>query len=174
MNNVSILNSLLVTGLFTYIALFSYETLQSWRRLRLGRETYPHITWEISHTLLVIVFTIFVITYGVFLPRIAYEAFIPLLVAATGFLVKAGFQLHIFFVRSSSIGHGVIDWLFALTHIIILVSLLVTGFSAISFVIRVGALPDTSMLEWFIPGLFIGIAIVAAPIFYLVRAKYFV
>lgn len=158
--------------LVLYAIGFLYETIMSFVRLNdTKHELYPHASWEVIHTTLVIAFACFMITHGPMLPAIAPLLLVPFMIALLGFFLRATFQLLIFFGRRDSRQHNWLDWGFALSHIVILVPFLYAVTTAIIYLSTHPLDVLTNMFSWFIPGLIIGVIICSIPIMYIFRHR---
>lgn len=164
------LYTLLGLLLVLYAIGFLYETSMSFVRLgNTKREVYPHASWEVIHTTLVLAFACFMITHGQMLPEIAPLILVPFMIALLGFFLRATFQLLIFFGRKDSKKRNWVDWGFALCHIAILVPFLYAVTTVIIYLATHPLDVLTDMFSWFIPGLLVGIAINLVPIVYIFR-----
>ena len=158
--------------LAVYLVAFSYETILSWRRLRraaTGRAGYVDATWEITHTLLVFGFTLFMITYSQALPDIAPVIFFPVLLTGVALALRAALYLYIFYIRSSRRRQGLVDYLFALAHLLIIGGLLTSVIAGTMKIQALNASPNLAYFGSLLPGLFVTLAICAWPLWRLYR-----
>lgn len=153
--------------LAVYLLAFSYETILSWRRLRrpaAGRAGYVDVTWEITHTLLVFAFTLFMITYSQALPEIAPTIFLPVLLSGVTLGLRAALYLYIFYIRSPRHRSGLADYLFALTHLLIIGSIVTSVIAGIMKIQSLGASPNLAYFGSLLPGLFVTLIICSWPL----------
>lgn len=163
---------LLIAAVVLYSAGFLYETLMSFLRLGTAKkELYPHASWEVIHTTLVLAFATFMITHGPMLPELSRFLLVPFMLALLGFFVRATFQVLIFFGRRDSRQHNLLDWLFALSHVAILLPFLYAVISTTIYLMSHPLNVVTDMLGWFLPGLIAGVVICLAPIIYVLKHR---
>lgn len=120
---VILLYSLILIPLFFYVAVFSYETYLSIKRIsnkKLKRgEAFVSATWEVTHTILVYAFVIFFVSHADLLPAIATTIFLPVIILMIALIARGTLYLYLFYgnTKISKIGklwHG----LFAITHLV--------------------------------------------------------
>jgi hypothetical protein len=144
----------------------SFERLKTTKK-----ERYPKASWEIIHTTLVIAFATFMITHGPMLPEIAPLILFPFMLALLGFFLRGTCQLYIFFGREDSRKHTWIDWVFALSHLVILLPFLYAIIVVTAYLLTHQLTVLTDMFSWFLPGLIVGVAINLVPILYVLREQ---
>lgn len=167
---ITTLYLLLLALLALYALGYLYETLMSFARLRnTKRELFPNASWEIIHTTLVIAFATFMITHGPMLPELAPLIMVPFMIALLGFFLRASCQLIIFFGREDSRKHTWVDWVFAFSHLVILIPFLYAVVTTTVYLMTHPLNILTDMFSWFLPGLILGIAINLVPILYALR-----
>lgn len=163
---------LLLTLITLYALGYLYETFMSFARLNnTKRELYPKASWEVIHTTLVIAFATFMITHGPMLPEIAPLIMVPFMIALLGFFLRGSCQLMIFFGRKDSKQHSWIDWVFAFSHLVILVPFLYAVIATAVYLFTHPLDILTDMFSWFLPGLIVGVAINLVPIAYVLRGE---
>lgn len=155
-----------------YLLAFGYETVLSFWRLRRtpnGRAGYVDATWEVTHTLIVYVFTLFMITYSSALPDLAPSLFWPVLLTGVFLLTRAGLYLYIFYIRPAKRRVGLADYGFALSHLLILVGLLIAFVVAVSHIIQLNATPNLAYFGPLLPGLAVTLLVSVWPLWRLYR-----
>lgn len=116
--------------LVAYILAFGYETILSLLRLskkyqrRHRYQGYAHATWEITHTLLIFSFTAFFVLFSPLVVKLAEHAYLPLFATGVLFAVRGVLYLYLFYVVTDDKPRPFWDWLFALTHLGLLTTLL--------------------------------------------------
>ncbi len=124
---VALLYALILIPVVCWLTAFGYET---W--IALGRADsadyslgvpYVHASWEITHTLLVYAFTIFIISHADALPLLDRTLFLPVCVFMVSLIVRGCLYLYLFY---GDIKHPKMIWhnLFAISHIIMLVAII--------------------------------------------------
>lgn len=164
---------LIFVPLVIFVLAFLYETLLSFLRLKnpkVGRTNYVHATWEVTHTLLVFAVVMLLMLFTKSIDQIASVAFMSTFVAATALLVRYACYLYIFYVRTGAATNWV-DWLFAISHVVAAVSLVVTVVRAVWFLFTEQPEANLQFIPAFIPGLVLVLAITAVPIWTIYRTK---
>lgn len=160
--------------LVIYLVLFAYETYIAFRRigkpLDKGGE-YLHATWESTHTILILSLNYFVWLYSSAVVVVGRAVFIPLLIFGLAFIARAAIYTYLFYIRQSLRPTPKLDSLFALLHIIIVVSLLVTAIKTIT-IMQSSVYPANNLLETLLwPGLVLMIPLISLPLYSLYRTK---
>jgi cytochrome bd-type quinol oxidase subunit 2 len=167
----AVLLFLVPVGLF--LLGFVYETYLSFRRLanhQAGRSGYVATTWEVTHTLLVVGLTMLFMMFTQAITGLASAIFMATFLAAVALVVRAICYTYIFYVRKGT-KVGLVDWIFALSHIAAAVFLVATVVEALKYLYRNNPPANTQFLPFFIPGMIITIAVIIVPMVVLYRRK---
>ncbi len=131
-----LLYSLILVPLVLYVVAFSFETYMSIKRLFTKHYSqgagYIHATWEVTHTLLVYSFIIFMTSHSEILPQLAPIIFLPVSIIAIGLMLRAALYLYLFYGQDTPRAPKLSHILFALCHIVPL--------AALAYVIKMVAL----------------------------------
>lgn len=163
-----ILYSLILVPLAFYALAFGYETYMSIARL-VGNAysrgaTYVHATWEVTHTLLVYSFVIFITTHSNMLPQLAPVMFVPVSIVATLLMIRAALYLYLFYGEENPRAARLLHSLFAVCHIVPFMAL-IWGFIAVyGTVSRLSLEPMTDNLWIIFAGLVITASFCAIPL----------
>lgn len=156
-----------------FVLAFLYETFLSFKRLRrpdAGKAGYVSATWEITHTLLVTAVVMLVMMFTSVIDKLSAAIFTATFLAAIALGVRAVLYIYIFYVRPNK-KIGLVDWLFALTHISAAGLLVTVVAQALWFLHQYNPPANTQFLPYFIPGLIGVIALTFAPIVYLYKTN---
>lgn len=150
-----------------FVLAFLYETYLSFRRIlqprRPGKTGYLSATWEITHTLLVFAVVMLVMLFTHTLDGLANAIFTSTLLAAAVLTIRAATYIHIFYVRRTKKINWV-DWLFASSHVVAALLLVITVLKALWFLHTNNPPVNTQFIPYFIPGLLVVLAICALPL----------
>ena len=163
-----------LVSIVLFLAAFLYETWLSFRRLakpKTGREGYVSATWEVTHTLLVFALITLLMTFTQDLVNLASSIFWPAFLAAIALGLRAVVYLYIFYVRRSAVHRNLVDWIFALSHLVAAVFLVLTAAKALWFIGQYHPVANTQFLPVFIPGLILTMAVCIIPAIVLYRTK---
>lgn len=154
-----------------YVVALAIETFFSFARLTgHNHEGYVDATWEVTHTLLVFAVTMFGITHGSILPEVMKDIFWPLMAFGVAFLLRSILYALIFYARKTR--YKIIDdWLFALSHLAMIGSLVFVLFGTLPHLLSPANQPDTSFLWLFIPGFALVLILASIPAFRLYSAR---
>lgn len=150
-----------------FVLAFLYETYLSFMRIlrprRSGRTGYLSATWEVTHTLLVFAVVMLIMLFTHSLDALASAIFTSTFLAAAALTIRAAAYLYIFYVRHSKKITWV-DWLFALSHVVAALLLVITVIKALWFLYKHNPQVNTQFLPYFVPGLVVVLAICALPL----------
>ena len=160
--------------LLLFVSAFLYETWLSFARLRnpkQGRSGYVSATWEVTHTLLVFTVVMLLMTFTQDLVRLADTLFWPTFIAAVALGLRGVAYLYIFYVRPASRKVGLVDWGFALTHVVAAGFLVLTVIEALLFIWQKDPIANTQFFPMFLPGLVLVLLLCAIPMSSIYRTK---
>lgn len=152
---------------------FLYETYLSFLRLKnpkAGKSGYVNATWEITHTLLIFAVVMLLMLFSRNIDGIATAIFMSTFMAALALIVRSTLYSYIFFARTSKVTNWA-DWLFAVSHVVAALLLVVTVVKALWYIYKNNPPVNTQFIPFFIPGLVVVLAICALPIFMLYATK---
>lgn len=163
---------LFLIPIFIYVVLFSYETILSLKKalIRNSKRNYVEITWEMTHTLLIIGLILYFVFYSDSLYAIS-EYIFPAAFIAGSFLVMRGILYTYIFYVSKDLHNRIVDWLFFLSHLGALASLGLVATRMILFVVRNHPSSNSNFLPYFIPGEILTLALILGPMYFLYRIK---
>lgn len=156
-----------------FVLAFLYETWLSFIRLRnpkVGRGDYLSATWEVTHTLLVFAVVMLVMLFTSSIETLAGTIFLSTFIAMFALTVRAACYLYIFYGRTSQ-RTSWIDWVFALSHVIAALFLVITVLRALWFMATQDPAVNDRFLPYFFPGLALVLAVCAIPILMLYTGK---
>lgn len=156
-----------------FVVAFLYETFLSFKRLqnpRAGKSGYVHATWEVTNTLLVFAVVMLIMLFTKSIVGLASAIFISTFLAACALVVRAIAYTYIFYVRRST-KTSWIDWVFALSHVVAALCLVVTVLKALWFIYIENPPVNSQFLPYYLPGLVLVLAICIVPMIALYRAK---
>ena len=160
---------LFLIPLVLFVLAFLYETFLSFARLRnvkAGKEGYVHSTWEVTHTLLIFAVVVMLMMFTKSIDGLALAIFLTTMLAAAALIIRSSCYIYIFYVRKST-KTGAIDWIFALSHVVAALFLVLTVIEALWFLYQNNPPANTQFIPAFIPGLVLVLAICLIPILYL-------
>lgn len=164
-----------IVPLILYISALFYETYYSFRRIFLFKkqEKYLSATWEITHTLLVLSITYFITMFGLSLRDVSSGIFIPLFIAIFVIIIRGILYLYIFYIKDnrSKNSKNIIDWLFAASHIAIILALLFAVIKSVTILWGKQAVPNSDFIVWMWPGLIIVVILCLIPLVKLYRIE---
>lgn len=163
-----------IIPLIIYIPMFLVEVFIAFRRigkpLDKGGE-YLHATWEVTHTLLILSLNYFMWLYSSAVVDVAQVVFVPLIIFGGVFIVRAILYTYLFYIKSIKKPSLFMDWLFAICHIVMLVSIVLVTIGAASILFAGNYEPNHILLPLLYPGLFLMIPLIALPIYFLYSTR---
>lgn len=158
----------LFTGVLLYEAWLSFTRLNN---PRTGRGGYVSGKWELTHILLFFAITLLLASFAKDLLQLADILFWTTFITAVTLGLRAVLHLHLFYGRASLQKITVLDWIFALLHVIAALFLVITAVNAVIYITQEGLTPNTQFYPVFIPGLVLAIAISVLPLITFRKAK---
>lgn len=159
--------------LILFVLAFVYETYLSFARLKnpkAGKSGYVSATWEVTHTLLVFSVVMLVMLFSQSIDVLADKIFLTTFIAALALGVRAVCYIYIFYVRSSN-KTDLIDWSFALSHVVAALFLVLTVLKAVWVLYKDHPIANENFVLPFIPGLIFVVTICAVPMLTLYKSK---
>lgn len=162
--------------ILAYLPFFFIETWVAFRRIGRSGDNggeYVHITWEMTHTLLIVGVNYFIWLFASIIVPIGAAVYWGLIIAGALFIVRAILYIYLFYNKDPKKGkHNTLaDWAFAITHLLIIVSLLYVVIRAAIVMFTTDYTINTQFLPWMYPGLVLMVAICAVPLLQLYRTK---
>lgn len=154
---------------------FVVETYLSFKRLRdtslTGR--YLDVTWELTHTLLVVAVAIFAGLFSQNLVEIAKAVYFGVFTIAIFVGVRTLCYIYLAFIkpRNKKDPLTVVDYVFAYTHVGIILGLGLLLAQLIPKLLSIDLKANTQFIPWMWPGLFIILAVGLLPALSLYRTN---
>lgn len=145
-----------------YLIIFSVETYAAFNRLTGTASGYLDATWEITHTLLVLALTNFTWLCSDAIIAVAQAAYWGLIVSAAAFVVRGILYVYLFYAAAKN--NRAAGWLFALSHVAMLVGLVYAGLAAIYTLAHTSYRINDQLLPYMWPALAVSVVICAIPI----------
>lgn len=156
--------------LAVYLPMFAYETYISFRRIGKPQDkggAYLHATWEATHTFLILSLNYFMWLYSSAVVTVGRAVFWPLLVFGATFIVRAGLYTYLFYIKSRHRPNILVDWLFALSHVVMAICLILI-LTVGAFIMVDGAYqPNHLLLPLLLPGIVLMLPLIAVPLYFL-------
>jgi len=161
-----------LTPVLLFVLAFLYETYMSFARLykKKVRSGYLKSTWEFTHTLLVFAVVMIIMLCTQVLDKLADALFLSTFLAAVALGVRAALYIYIFYVQRKPT-RSVVDWVFAWSHVIAALLLVVTVIKAVWFLYKNNPPLNTQFLPYFLPGLVLVLGVTILPILAIYRTK---
>lgn len=160
--------------LIAYVLMFAYELYIAFRRIGKPYDKggeYLHATWESTHTFLVLSLNYFMWLYSAAIVEVGRAVFIPLLLFGATFIVRAILYVYLFYIKSSKRPSIIVDWLFALCHVVMFIAVAYIGMTTTLILLNTNYQPNHILLPLLYPGLFLMIPLIAVPIYFLYKTK---
>lgn len=170
---VAVLYTLIIGSGALYVALFTLETIAAWKSaLRGGKTPLVSPEWEVTHTVLVFGFTLFIVSHATLLVLIAA----PLLTIASTIIIlliiRATIYLYVAYTETVSRKVlAVSRWLFAIACAAQLAAVAMLAYALAWTIITMGYVPDTKLVPYALIGLVPTLAICILPLRSLYRRK---
>lgn len=156
-----------------FVLAFLYETYLSFRRLGKNhrkRLNYLGATWEVTHTLLVFAVVMLIMLFTHSLDQLSAAIFTSTFIAAAALAVRAALYIYIFYARRKNVTTWV-DWLFAFSHVVAALFLVLTVGQALWFIYQNNPTVNTQFYPYFFPGLAVVLLICFVPIIMLYKTR---
>jgi cytochrome bd-type quinol oxidase subunit 2 len=152
---------------------FLYETYLSFVRLKNpknGKSGYVSVTWEVTHTLLIFAVVMLMMLFTKSIDGLSSAIFLSTFIAAFALIVRLICYVYIFYVRKKN-KIGAVDWLFALSHVVAALFLVITVAKALWYIYKNNPEVNSQFIPYFIPGLLIVIALCVLPMLTIYSTK---
>ena len=164
-----------IVPLLFYIPMFMFELYISFRRigkpLDKGGE-YLHVTWEVTHTFLILSLNYFMWLYSSAIVDVAKAVFAPLLIFGAIFIGRAILYLYLFYLKKSTKPNLLADWLFAVCHAVMIICISYVTFITAQSVLHGEYQSNQILLPLLYPGLFLMIPLVSVPLYFLYKTSH--
>lgn len=164
---------LIYVPILLFVVAFLYETYLSFTRLgnhKSSRQGYLSATWEVTHTFLIFGVVMLLMLYTQVIDQIADVIFLSTFWAAVALGLRGVLYIYLFYVRKKPTINW-IDWVFAFTHVIAAVLLVITVLRATWFLFTQNPPLNAQFIPVFLPGLLIILLITAIPMAVLYKSK---
>ena len=163
-----------IVPLIIYIPMFLVELYIAFRRigkpLDKGGE-YLHATWEATHTFLILGLNYFMWLYSSAIVDLARLVFVPLILFGAVFIVRAILYMYLFYIKKSNKPNLIVDWSFALCHIILFVCISLVTLTTAQLLLVGSYEPNHILLPLLYPGLFLMVPLISVPLYFLYKTK---
>ncbi len=156
-----------------FVIAFLYETYLSFARLKdpkKGKQQYVSATWEVTHTLLIFAVVMLMMLFTKNIDGISSAIFLSTFIAAFALIVRLICYVYIFYVRKKN-KITAVDWVFALSHVVAALFLVVTVVKALWYLYKNNPEVNSQFIPYFIPGLLVVIALCAVPMLTIYTTK---
>lgn len=163
-----------ILPLIVYIPMFLVETFVSFRRIGKPKDSggeYLHATWEVTHTFLILALNYFMWLYSSAVVDVARAVFLPLIVFGVVFIVRAILYLYLFYIKEPSRLSPISDWLFAVSHAVMLITVTWVTVAATQALMSETYESNHVLLPLLYPGLFLMVPLVVLPLYFLYRTR---
>lgn len=162
---------LIYIPILLFVVAFLYETYLSFARLfKKTSLAYTDATWEVTNTLLVFGIVMLIMLFTLDSKELASTIFLPALSAGTALLIRAALYIYVFYIQDGR-KTGVLDWLFAWSHVVAALLLVITVIFATIFLFTKNPTANLEFIPYFIPGLVVVIAISIVPLVHMYRTR---
>lgn len=165
---------LIYVPILLFVLAFLYETYLSFARLfnkSKGRGGYVEATWEVTHTLLVFGVVMMLMLYTGVIDKISDAIFIPTFLAATALAIRGICYIYVFYVSDGK-RRTWVDWLFAISHVVAALLLVVVVALFTWFLYTTNPAANTQFVAPFSVGLVVILAVTALPLTYLYLGRH--
>lgn len=152
--------------ILAYLPLFGFETFVAFKRLGKNNKyagEYLHVTWEMTHTLLIVGVNYFIWLFASIIADVGKAVYWGLITAGALYIVRAILYLKLFYSNESK-KNKLLGWLFAITHLLIVVCLLYVVIRAAIVMFTNQYTINTQFIPWMWPGLIFMVIICSVPI----------
>ena len=165
---------LIYIPILLFVLAFLFETFLSFARLKPGnkfaKSGFADATWEVTNTLLVFGVVMLLMLFTRSIDVIADAIRTSTLLAATALLVRAICYIYVFYIKQTR-RINILDWLFAISHLLAALLLVVTVLQATIVLFTKHPEANLQFIPYFIPGLVFVLALCAWPLAKLYSTK---
>lgn len=159
-----------------YLPFFFVESWAAFRRIGSTSDKgaeYLHITWEMTHTLLIVGINYFIWLFASVIVSVGKAVYWGLIIAGALYIVRGMLYMYLFYGPgvNKKKHDGIADWLFASVHVLIVCCLLYVVIRATIVMYTTDYTINTQFIPWMYPGLLFMVAICAIPLVQLYRQK---
>lgn len=159
-----------------YLPFFFIETWAAFQRIGKKKPTsdeYLHLTWEMTHTLLIVGVNYFIWLFASIIVDVGKAVYWGLITAGALYIIRGALYMYIYYGAGAKnkLHNGLADWLFALTHVAIIACLLYVVIRAAVVLMTNEYTVNTQFLPWMYPGLVFMIIICAIPLIRIYKIK---
>ncbi|MDQ5982680.1 MAG: hypothetical protein QG549_677 [Patescibacteria group bacterium] len=165
---------LIYVPILLFVLAFLYETYLSFARLfnkKKGRGGYVEVTWEVTHTLLVFGVVMMLMLYTGVIDKISDVIFLPAFLAAVALGVRGICYIYVFYISNEK-RRTWVDWLFAISHVVAALLLVVVVGLYTWFLYTTQPVANTQFVAPFTVGLIVILAVTALPLSYLYLGRH--
>lgn len=163
-----------ILPLIVYVPMLLVEAYVAFRRIGKPQDKggeYLHATWEVTHTFLILALNYFMWLYSAAIVDVSRVVFIPLMIFGAVFIVRAILYLQLFYIKKADKPSLLTDWLFALTHVVMLVTVTWVAVGTAQVLFNGSYESNHVLLPLLYPGLFLMIPLIAVPLYFLYKTK---
>lgn len=161
------LYTLILLPVIGWVAAFGYETWLALGRSESGDfhkgEAYMHASWEITHTLLVYAFTVFLISHADALSVLDRTLFLPVSAFMITLMVRGCLYMYLFYgehIKHQQLWHNV----FAITYVVSMVTIIAGAVGVLLTLVTFRVTPNTDHLPLITAGFFLTSFVCVLPI----------
>jgi len=163
-----------VIPILAYVPMFLVEVYIAFRRIGKPLDKggkYLHATWEVTHTFLILGINYFMWLYSSALVDVARTVFAPLMIFGGVFIIRAILYIYLFYIKRSKKPNIAIDWLFAICHVIMLVTVALVAIGTVTTLLKGSYEPNEILLPLLYPGLALMVPLIAVPLYFLYKTR---
>lgn len=164
----------IIAPLVAYVPMLLVETFIAFRRIGKPLDKdggYLHATWEATHTFLVLSLTYFTWLYSSAVIETAKAIFIPLMTLGAIFALRGALYIYLFYTKKFTRPNLAVDWLFALTHIVMIGALAWIAIATANVLLAGNYTPNSHLIPMLAPGMVFVLPLMIVPIYFLYRTK---
>ena len=157
---------LIYIPILLFVVAFLVETYFSIARLfnkKLAGSGYVDATWEVTNTLLIFGVVMLMMLFTSSIDQISKAIFVPTMLAGLFLIARAACYIYIFYIKTSR-KIGAVDWVFAATHVLAALCLVVTVLQATILLVTKQPAANQQFVPYFLPGLAFVLAICSLPL----------
>lgn len=165
---------LIYVPILLFVLAFLYETYLSFARLfnkTKGRKGYVEATWEVTHTLLVFGVVMMLMLFTGVIDKISDAIFVPTFLAAVALGLRGICYIYLFYISESK-KRTWVDWLFAISHVVAALLLVVVVALFTWFLYSTNPAANTQFVAPFTIGLVFLLAVIGLPLTYLYLGRH--
>ncbi|HEY8992835.1 MAG TPA: hypothetical protein VIM37_03225 [Candidatus Microsaccharimonas sp.] len=162
---------LIYIPILLFVVAFLYETYLSFARLfKKTSLAYTDATWEVTNTLLVFGVVMLMMLFTQEIDRLGAAIFLTTLSAGFALLLRGALYVYVFYIKETK-RIGILDWLFAISHVVAALLLVLTVLRASIFLFTQHPIANVEFIPYFVPGLIVVLAISIFPLVRMYRTR---